>query len=81
MKEQLKQYLTALTLCVVLLWTTLVSGCVSTQNSADAFGVSVKPLAKEHAAALANCDVPACEQSILTGTRLLAAIRPMIGPQ
>ena len=58
---------------------TLVSGCVGTPNSTTAIRQSVTPLAKDHAAALAGCNVPECNESIITGTKLIAAVSAGVG--
>lgn len=68
-----------LTLFAALLSMMLVSGCVGTPNSTSAISLGIRPLAKDHAAALAACNVPECNESILTGTRLISALNGAIG--
>ena len=66
----------------MLALTVLVSGCDPlVQGNVAALQNRVTPLAKEHAAALAECTVPECDDSVLTGQKFIAAYLAGVGPQ
>lgn len=58
----------------------LVSGCDPlVQGNVEALQQRVTPLAKEHAAALAECTASVCDESVLTGQRFIAAYMAGVG--
>lgn len=60
----------------------LVSGCDPlVQGNVAALHNRVTPLMKEHAAALAECVIPECDEVVLTGQRAIAAYNAGVGTQ
>ena len=63
-----------------LVLTMLVSGCArSLPASIEAMQEQVTPLAQDHAAALAECPSPVCDEVILSGTKFIRGYLAGVG--